>query len=79
MPTFYKTTPHGRNFEKITQKYMSRQYNNIIILLACLMSVVMCAGCATGRAPDVGTTRVTVRTDTVRDTVLIAKTNIIRQ
>lgn len=43
------------------------------------MSVVMCAGCATGRAPDVGTTRVTVRTDTVRDTVLIAKTNIIRQ
>lgn len=43
------------------------------------MAVVLCAGCATGRAPDVGTTMVTVRTDTVRDTVLIAKTNIIRQ
>ena len=43
------------------------------------MAVVLCAGCATGRAPDVGTTIVTVRTDTVRDTVLIAKTNIIRQ
>ena len=44
-----------------------------------MVAVVMFAGCATGRAPDVGTTRVTVRTDTVRDTVLIAKTNIIRQ
>ena len=58
---------------------MSRHYNNIIIWLACLIAVVLCAGCATGRAPDVGTTSVTVRTDTVRDTVLIAKTNIIRQ
>ena len=43
------------------------------------MAVFLCAGCATGRAPEMGTTRVTVRTDTVRDTVLIAKTNIIRQ
>ena len=43
------------------------------------MAVFLCAGCATGRAPDTGTTSVTVRTDTVRDTVLIAKTNIIRQ
>ena len=51
----------------------------MIIWLSCLMAVVLCAGCATGRAPDVGTTRVTVRTDTVMDTVLIAKTNIIRQ
>lgn len=58
---------------------MSRHYNNIIILLSFLIAVVLCAGCATGRAPDVGTTSVTVRTDTVRDTVLIAKTNIIRQ
>ena len=44
-----------------------------------MVAVVMCAGCATGRAPDMGTTRVTFRTDTVMDTVLIAKTNIIRQ
>ena len=58
---------------------MSRHYNNIIIWLTCLIAVVLCAGCATGRAPDTGTTSVTVRTDTVRDTVLIAKTNIIRQ
>lgn len=58
---------------------MSRHYNNIIILLSFLIAVVLCAGCATGRAPDVGTTSVTVRTDTVRDTVLIAKSNIIRQ
>lgn len=43
------------------------------------MAVVLCAGCATGRAPYMGTTSVTVRTDTVRDTVLIAKTNIIRK
>ena len=35
------------------------------------MAVVLCAGCATGRAPDMGTTSVTVRTDTVRDTVFI--------
>ena len=58
---------------------MSRHYNNIIIWLTCLIAVVLCAGCATGRAPDTGTTSVTVRTDTVRDTVLIAKTNIIRK
>ena len=48
-------------------------------MLSFLIAVVLCAGCATGRAPDVGTTSVTVRTDTVRDTVLIAKSNIIRQ
>ena len=58
---------------------MSRHYNNIIILLSFLIAVVLCAGCATGRAPDVGTTSVTVRTDTVSDTVLIDKTNIIRK
>lgn len=44
-----------------------------------MVAVVLCAGCATGRAPYMGTTSVTVRTDTVRDTVLIAKTNIIRK